>query len=207
MRPEDATRAPYGFVPRNAGAVAPAVPPRSSLASTFADVRVAVASPTPAIGTRFEALIAQWRSRGVAAKLVPGAGRFYGDYLEPGSLWSGEWEIAWADVPVGVPAGWAWPFGARSFPSEAQPYAPGFASVADPGLVALGERIRDAGTPAQAASLARSAMELEDSLDVTIWDRPHPGRALVRGVEGVSVSPLPTEALAGAPTWRIEAVK
>lgn len=207
MRADDVTRAPYGFKPRRVPAVLPATPPRSALASTFADIRVAVAAPSPALGSRFEALIAQWRSKGVGAKLVPGANRFYGSALEAGSLWSGEWEIAWADLPVGVPAGWAWPYGASAAPSESRPYAPGFAAVSDPELVRLGERVRAAGDPAEAAAAARAALELEDALDISIWDRPHPGRALVRGVGGVSLSPLPAEALASAPSWRIEAIR
>lgn len=205
MKSSDATRAPYGFRPRRS------LPSTSTASAALASarrsskpLRVDVAAPTPAIGRRFDALLRNWERVGVPNTLVPGADEFYGSYEDAGSLWTGEWDVAWAELPVASPAGWAWPWGVSTIPSAQHPYAPGFQRVTDPVLTRLGEQAREAGTPAEAAAAYKAALERADALDLTIWDEPRPSRALVRAVRGVSLNPMPTEALADAVRWRIE---
>jgi hypothetical protein len=170
-------------------------------------IGVSAGSPTSALGTRLEALNSGLEAVGAVSTLDAVGDRYFGSLVEDGTLWSGDFDVAYVEMPVGVPAGWAYPFSRAAAPTTMQPSAPGFQRVDDEALDVLGERIAGAGSPEEAATLMREALVRAEGAAYVIWDEPVRARYLTRGIDGASAHPLLGEVLTTAGQWKARVVE
>ena len=198
----EAASGPYGAAwapePPDTGAT------NESLPGASPPVRFVVPGIEPQEGERFESILAGWRSLGAEIEQdIEGEPAFRAGYPGGGSIWTGDYDVAWTELVVGHPFGWAWPFAAGDIPAADRPLGLNISRVDDDELEAARAAMADAGDPRELREAAARAWERVEALHLVHLDGPLPTATLSRAVQGVTPHPVPTEALRGATLWSV----
>lgn len=162
------------------------------------------AAETPEQGNRTAQILAAWRSIGIDARELVGAGaQYYAPVNESGMLSSGAFDVAWTWARSPLPVGFAWPYGPGGLPSNESPYGPNVTGAGGGALDVESARLRAADDPGQARIAAARAWARLYAARIVIPDSPIEETVLTKGVLGVRAALAPEEAIAGAPEWSL----
>jgi ABC-type transport system substrate-binding protein len=148
-------------------------------------LRVHVVAPPllTAEGDRIEALLLEWEAVGFSVRFTIPGGVLYGSYYESPAFREDEWDVAWMELPMGMPADSAYLYRTGKGPTWERPYGLNFA-----GIMGIDETSDVARAIDEGSSVA--------------WVGARMAIVLAHGVDGVGAETVPTHALLGAPAWR-----
>jgi len=159
-------------------------------------------------GYRMEALMSAWSSIGVSGDfLIDGESQFMDGFEGRGRIFTGDYDVAWMELPWDQPPGWAWSYDSSDVPSAVNPEGLNVSRVSDTVLQEAYTRMLEATDPEDLGVAFSAAWERIEAIGLVAWEGPLPSNVLSKGVLGVEAHPSAENALAGVGGWRVEALE
>ncbi len=142
-------------------------------------------------------------SSGCSFQIVGSETPYRGTFTEGGNVVRSERDGAMIVGPIGRPYGWAFSQRAGDTPSLENEWGLNISGHEDPIVQQAYETARTAPDPEAArAAMAEASRRMMDTY-TEIYIEPIPVRVVSKGVTGVVAWPIPDEALAQVPSWRL----